>query len=146
VLHVPIFFTNLLSLSKLLYDNPYLSINFFSSFCSIKDLHIKTPLTISSSHSLYCLKMSFHKFFKTFSSNFSWNFFLTSIWHARFGHPSNSTAIKIINNHSLPCIRDNSFSCNDCMQAKARTLYFSISSSSTSSSTSSPLELIYSDV
>jgi gag-polypeptide of LTR copia-type len=57
VLHVPNFSTNLLSLSKLIKDNPSLSINFFSSFCSIKDPLIKTQFQIPSTQGLYYLKM-----------------------------------------------------------------------------------------
>jgi Integrase core domain/GAG-pre-integrase domain len=143
VLNVPSFSTNLLSLSQLLYDNPSLSINFFSSFFSIKDLHIKTPLTIPSLHGLYCLKMiSPSSSSKVSPQAFLGQKFSTNLWHAKFDHPSNSTIINIINNHSLPCIRDNNFICNDCMQVKAHILPFSISSSSTSS----PLSLIHSDV
>jgi GAG-pre-integrase domain len=66
----------------------------------------------------------------------------TSLWHVRFEHPSYSTALQIINNNILPCHRENSFFCNDCVQAKACVLPFSISSSFISS----PLELIHSDV
>jgi hypothetical protein len=58
VLYVPNFTTNLLSLSKLLLNNPSLSINFTSSFCIIKDLYIKTPpLQIPNVNGLYTLKL-----------------------------------------------------------------------------------------
>jgi hypothetical protein len=58
VLHVPQFSTNLISLSQLLLDNPSLSITFSSSFCTIKDLHIKIPpIQIVSSNGLYNLKI-----------------------------------------------------------------------------------------
>jgi GAG-pre-integrase domain len=64
-------------------------------------------------------------------------------WHARFGHTSMSTTIKVINNNSLPCIRNNLSSCHDCLQAKAHVLPFA---SSSSSFTSSPLQIVHSDV
>jgi hypothetical protein len=47
VLYVSNFSTNLVRLSKLLLDNPHLSINFDSFSCTIKDIHIKiSPLQI----------------------------------------------------------------------------------------------------
>jgi GAG-pre-integrase domain len=106
---VPNFTTNLLSLSKLLLDNPSLSINFTSSFCTIKDLHIMIPpLQIPNVNGLYTLKL---KPSPKFSIEHSPQAFVTSrptisIWHARLGHPSTSTTIKVINTNSLPCIRE----------------------------------------
>jgi hypothetical protein len=37
ILHVPSFCTNIISISKLLQDNPFLHIDFNSSLCSFKD-------------------------------------------------------------------------------------------------------------
>jgi Integrase core domain len=143
VLYVPNFTTNLLSLSKLLLNNPSLSINFTSSICIIKDLYIKTPqLQIPNVNGLYTLKL---KPSPKFSIEHSPQAFVTSrlttsIWHARLG--PTSTTIKVINTNILPCIREYFSFCNDCIQTKTHTLHFS----SSNSSTSSPLELIHSDV
>jgi gag-polypeptide of LTR copia-type len=58
ILHVPKFSTNLISLSKLLQDNPFLELKFCSSNCSIKDFHTKINLLQIYSHQgLYSLKL-----------------------------------------------------------------------------------------
>jgi GAG-pre-integrase domain len=117
VLHVPNFSTNLLSLAQLLYDNPSLSINFISSFYTIKDFHIKSPLQIPSSNGLYYRKMksctssssphSPQDFYETRTT--------TSMWHARLGHPSRTITIRVINSNRLSCIRDSLTFCHDCI-------------------------------
>jgi GAG-pre-integrase domain/Integrase core domain len=66
----------------------------------------------------------------------------TTTWHARLGHPSTTTTLKVINSNKLPCVRNSFTFCKDCIQAKAHVLPFTLSSSSSHS----PLELIYSDV
>jgi Reverse transcriptase (RNA-dependent DNA polymerase)/GAG-pre-integrase domain len=140
VLHVPNFSTNLISLSQLLIDNPSLSINFSSSSCVIKDLHTKNlPIKISNLNGLYTLKM---KSTSSLPQAFLGTRTTTRTWHARLGHPSTTTTIKVINNNFLPCIRENFTFCGDCVQAKAHVLPFSPSTSSSIS----PLQLVHSDV
>jgi GAG-pre-integrase domain len=117
VLCVPSLSANLISISQLLLDNPTLSINFNSSSCFIKDVHLpKTPpLQISSSNGLYKFKLLPLSSPQTFHSSTSSIDFInkstsskvsTSTWHSRLGHPSTSTTLKIINSNSLPCIRN----------------------------------------
>jgi GAG-pre-integrase domain len=142
VLHVPYFFTNLISLSKLLIDNPYLSINFTFSCCAIKGLHTKTSLLLPSHNGLYFLKVK--SSLSVHPQNFLDTHTSTSIWHARLDHPSNSTTIKVINYYSLPCNKEILSSCHDCMQAKAHVLYFSIFTSTSTSS--SPLDFVHSNI
>jgi hypothetical protein len=58
ILHVPNFYTNLISLSKLLKDNLFLSNNFSFSSYIIKDIHIKiSPLHILNHKGLHSLKV-----------------------------------------------------------------------------------------
>jgi GAG-pre-integrase domain len=145
ILCVPNFSTNLISLSQLLLQNPSLSINFTSSSYSIKDLHLpkNPPLPITSSKGLYIFKMkpikSIPQALHTTSSS---SRATTTTWHARLGHPSTTTTLKVINSNKLPCVRNSFTFCKDCIQAKAHVLPFTLSSSSSHS----PLELIYSDV
>jgi GAG-pre-integrase domain len=146
VLCVPKFSTNLISLSQLLLDNPTLCINFTSYSCVIKDLHNKNPpLHIISSNGLYHLKMQYFytpPVFQALHITSSSSKASTSTWHARLGHPSTQTIIKVINSNRLPCIRNHFTFCKDCIQAKAHVLPFSLSSSSTNK----PLELVHSDL
>jgi gag-polypeptide of LTR copia-type/GAG-pre-integrase domain len=152
VLCVPKFSTNLISLSQLLLDNPSLLINFTSSSCFIKDHHLPKipPLHITSSHGLYKFKvlpinhtLPISQVFHTSSSSSTISSRAsTSTWHARLGHPSTPTTLKIINSNSLPCTRNKFTFCKHCIQAKAHILPFNPSSSTSSS----PLELIHSDL
>ncbi|KAJ4767139.1 hypothetical protein LUZ62_077514 [Rhynchospora pubera] len=126
VLHVPNFSKNLISLSRLLLDNPSLTIHFSNSSCMIKDHHtMSTILQLHSHHGLFSLDLS-HPLPQAFLGARA----SSSIWHSRLGHPSSSTTSNTL-----------SF-CNNCALAKAHKLPFSISSSSTSF----PLELVHSDV
>jgi hypothetical protein len=105
VLHVPNCSTNLISLSQLLIDNPSLSIIFFSSSYVIKDLHTKTlSIKIPNLNGLYTLKM---KFTSSLPQAFLGTRTITRTWYARLGHLSITTTIKVINNNSLLCIREN---------------------------------------
>jgi gag-polypeptide of LTR copia-type/GAG-pre-integrase domain/Integrase core domain len=145
VLCVPTFSANLISLSQLLHDNPSLTINFTSSSCSIKDLHQpkQPPLQISSSNGLYKFKMKPPQLIsQVFYTTSSTSRATTTTWHARLGHPSTTTTLKVINSNKLPCIRNSLTFCTHCIQAKAHVLPFSLSSSSSSK----PLELVHSDV
>lgn len=65
------------------------------------------------------------------------------IWHSRLEHPSFSTLKTIVSHYSLPVSnKDSSLLCNACSISKSHKIPFS---TSTLSSTQ-PLELIYSDV
>jgi histone deacetylase 1/2 len=68
----------------------------------------------------------------------------TSLWHSRLGHPAIPIVQKIISSNSLPCASDKSVEsvCDSCQRAKSRQLPYPVSNKISSS----PLELIYSDV
>jgi hypothetical protein len=67
-----------------------------------------------------------------------------SRWHARLGHPSSSIVRFVVSNNNLPCVSDPSLDlvCDACQLGKSHQLPYP---KSTSVSTS-PLELIFSDV
>ncbi|KAJ4776116.1 hypothetical protein LUZ62_060373 [Rhynchospora pubera] len=140
-LHVPNFFRNLISLSKLIRDNPSLIVMFSFGCCCFKDpLTNKILLEVPSSHGLYhiqtsspCPKLPQALFGVRTTA---------SIWHDRFGHPSHSTTLKILKDFALPCSSFSLAHCHDCIVAKSHKLPFT----SSISSTSSPLEIVYSDV
>jgi Reverse transcriptase (RNA-dependent DNA polymerase)/gag-polypeptide of LTR copia-type/Integrase core domain/GAG-pre-integrase domain len=137
VLHVPNFTTNLLSLSKLLQDNPSLSINFSSTSCFLKDQHSQTPPhQLLSSNGLFVLQ------FQPSPQAFYGIRTTSSIWHARLCHTSNSTTLQVLNSYNLPCNQNKLPMCSDCIQAKAHSLPFHYSESVSHA----PLELIHSDV
>jgi GAG-pre-integrase domain len=142
ILHVPSFCTNIISISKLLQDNPFLHIDFNSSLCSFKDPTLTSIHHLSSKQGLYYLNLIPSSTTTSSPKAYLGIRSTTNIWRARLGHPSSSTTIRVINSNSLPCIREIFLFCNDCIKAKAHVLPFSYSSSITSS----PLELIHSDV
>jgi hypothetical protein len=66
-------------------------------------------------------------------------------WHHRLGHPSRDIVRRVISKNNLPCALFDSSKesvCDACACAKAHKLPYSISSSCSSA----PLELVYSDV
>ncbi|KAJ4761435.1 hypothetical protein LUZ62_071810 [Rhynchospora pubera] len=137
ILHVPNFSKNLISLSRLLHDNPSLIINFSSSSCTIKDLPTMTTLLqVHSVNGLFYLQLSNHNPQAYLGARVSPN-----IWHARLGHPSTSTTLDVLHSNKLPCTSKNIAFCNNCAIAKAHKLPFSISSSIASS----PLQIVHSD-
>ncbi|KAJ3697958.1 hypothetical protein LUZ61_001663 [Rhynchospora tenuis] len=137
ILHVPSFTCNLISISKLLHDNPHLSIEFSSSYCIIKHLPTKIPiLQLPSVKGLFAVKFSSQPtaFIGIRASAIK--------WHQRLGHPSNSVTLDVLNKYNLPCNSSKLDVCHDCCVAKAHRLPFSLSTSVSDS----PLELIHSDV
>ncbi|KAJ3691762.1 hypothetical protein LUZ61_020926 [Rhynchospora tenuis] len=140
VLHVSTFSRNLISLSKLLLDNPSLTIVFTNSICMLKDHHTKTILLeIPCNNGLYHFRIPS----STSPPQAMFGIRTTaSMWHDRFGHPSNSVTMKLLKDFALPCTSLSLETCNDCMIAKSHKLSFS----SSSSCTTSPLELVHSDV
>lgn len=137
VLHVPSFTKNLLSLSKLLRDNDIL-IEFGSNFCEIKERRtLRTILQVRLLSGLYMVSPSSFSPQACFGERVS-----ADLWHTRLGHPSSMTTLKILHEHSLPCLSNKMSLCHHCCEAKAHKLPFSLSSSISSH----PLELVHSDV
>jgi GAG-pre-integrase domain len=135
ILYVSTFTTNLLSLSKLLIDNSIL-IEFTSSSCLIKDRATKTLLLQTKLiNGLYTLllppSISPQSFLGT-----------ADLWHTRLGHPSPRVTLQVLHHHKLPCSSFKLSLCHDCSMSKCHKLPFSTSLHCTSS----PLELVHSDV
>ena len=66
----------------------------------------------------------------------------TSRWHSRLGHPSFSIVDRVIKNNKLSCNDDENLNCDSCLRAKSHQLPYPKSTSVSSA----PLELIFSDV
>ena len=68
----------------------------------------------------------------------------TSRWHSHLGHPSFSIVDRVIKNNKLPCNNDENLNsvCDSCLRAKSHQLPYPKSTSVSSA----PLELIFSDV
>jgi hypothetical protein len=67
-----------------------------------------------------------------------------SVWHGGLGHPSLKTASRVLRDHDLPFVLNNSPAhvCDACMQGKSRQLPFPKSVSVSKAS----LDLVFSDV
>jgi hypothetical protein len=67
-----------------------------------------------------------------------------SRWHHRLGHPSSIIVRKIISSNNLPCFSESNkeLVCDACQRAKSHQLSYTTSSSISSA----PLELVFSDV
>ena len=64
-------------------------------------------------------------------------------WHSRLGHPAIQIVQHVLHRHELPSVsNNNSVICDACQQGKSHQLPFSLSTRVTTS----PLEIIYSDV
>jgi hypothetical protein len=139
VLHVIQFSKNLISLSRLMTDNTNLILKFSYSSCFLKDPRTKTTIIqVSSSNSLFS--------FPSFSSSAPQAYLKIrasiDVWHTRLGHPTASTTLDVIHVNALSCISPKLSLCQLCYMVKAHKLPFSNSLSSTTT----PLELIHSDV
>jgi GAG-pre-integrase domain len=66
----------------------------------------------------------------------------SSIWHARFCHPSPAVTNELVTSFYLPCNKEKSVTCLDCIQAKSHRLPFYPSTTSSEFS----LQLVHSDV
>ncbi|KAJ4771019.1 Gag/pol [Rhynchospora pubera] len=138
VLVVPQFTRNLLSLSKLLLDNSLL-IEFFFSFCQIKDRQTKTLLIqapLISGLYIFSLPPSIPPK-ALLGARVS-----ADLWHARFGHPSSSTTLHLLHAFSLPCSLHKMSLCSECCMAKSHKLPFT----SSTSLSHAPLEIVHSDL
>jgi Integrase core domain len=135
VLYIPSFTKNLLSLFKLLHDNP-IFIEFHENCCVIKERLTLMPL----------LQVMLHERLYTISLPISPNAFFgarvsTDLWHSRLDHPSSSITLQVLRSHDLPCNSNKLSLCHNYCLAKAHRLPFSSSVISTT-----PLELVHSDV
>lgn len=137
VLHVPQANKNLVSVHRLATDNQAF-LEFHPDFFFIKDKETKKvllegkckgvlyPLPGDGSEALSAIKPSGAR------------------WHSRLGHPVPPIVQRVINKNNLPCSSEISHEsvCDACQQAKSHQLSYPKSTSVSSS----PLELIFSDV
>lgn len=100
ILHVPQFSKNLISLSQLLIDNPQLTIEFSNFSCYFKD-----PLTKTTIIQVPCTNGLFSLSSPSTSPPQALLGVRASVdtWHARFGHPSPTSTLHLVQNANLPC-------------------------------------------
>jgi GAG-pre-integrase domain len=123
VLVVPHFTKNLISLSRLLLDNPYLTIEFSFNTCIFKDLHTKNQIhRLSSSNGLFTISLGLSPPPQAYVGSRVF----ADIWHARFGHASSTTTSSIIKSFSLSCNAQKQYICHDCSVAKSHKLLFNL--------------------
>jgi hypothetical protein len=142
VLHVPSAQNNLIYVHRFTLDNDTY-IEFHPYFFFIKDQKTKKVLLHTQCKGgLYPLPPSTSKFRKLVFNAIK---ILVDRWHSRLGHPSQDIVRRIISKNNLPCAALDSSSqsvCDDCARAKAHQLPYHLSSSRSSA----PFELIFSDV
>jgi uncharacterized membrane protein YgcG len=142
VLHVPSTHKNLIFVHRFTLDNDTF-IEFHSYFFLIKDRKTRKVLLHGPCKGgLYPLPPSTSKFRKLVFSAIKIS---VDRWHNRLGHPSRDIVRRVISKNNLPCATFDSSShhlCDACACAKAHQLPYQISSSCSSV----PLELIFSDV
>jgi histone deacetylase 1/2 len=139
ILHVPDAAKNLIFVHRLAQDNSVF-FEFHPDYFLIKDQATKNTILRGRSHKgLYPLpstdpiKQAFGVVKPTFAR-----------WHSRLGHPSSPIVLRVVSRNKLPCsFESNKESvCDACQKAKSHQLPYAKSSSFSSH----PLELIYSDV
>jgi histone deacetylase 1/2 len=137
ILHVPTASKSLVSVHRLSRDNnAYLE--FYPDRFFVKEQQTKKILhTGRCEGGLYPFKSSFNK------QGLGVTKLSSSLWHSRLGHPSTTTVHQVISQHNLPFVKDlNNPMCDACQQGKHHQLPYPRSSSASTS----PMELIFSDV
>jgi hypothetical protein len=142
VLHVPSTHKNLISVHRFTLDNDTF-IEFHPYFFFIKDRKTKKVLLHGPCRGgLYPLPPSTSKFWKLVFSAIKIS---SHRWHSRLGHPSRDIVRRVVSKNNLPCASFDSTNesvCDACACAKAYQLPYSVSTSRSSA----PLELIFTDV
>jgi histone deacetylase 1/2 len=138
VLHVPSVTRNLLSVKKFSRDNNVF-FEFHPWYFFVKDRVTREILLRGGCRGgLYNLDVS-----SPFKHVFSSTKVSRSRWHSRLGHPATQIVQHILHHYELPSESVNKdVICDACQQGKSQQLPFSLSSRVTTS----PLEIIYSDV
>jgi hypothetical protein len=142
VLHVPSTQKSLISVHHFTLDNDTI-IEFHPYFFFIKDQKTrKVILHGPCKGGLYPLPPLSSKFRKLFFSAIK---IPAERWHSRLGHPARDIVYRVVSTNNLPCANFDSTSgmvCDACACANTHQLPYSVSSSRSSI----PLELIFSDV
>jgi len=140
ILYIPEANKNLLSVHRLTSDNQAF-IEYHPTHFVIKDLVTKKPLLRGKCEGgLYPVKHSCSSNKASLGAVKS----STSTWHCRLGHPSSIVVHQVLSQSSIPFASDKNKGtvCDACQKGKSHQLPYPRSSSESSS----PLELIYSDV
>lgn len=130
VLHVPSASKNLVSVHKFTTDNNVF-LEFHPTFFCVKDLDTKTLLRGSCCDGLYPMPPVPFEVHHIVRPSILW-------WHHRLGHPSSVVVEKVLKDNHVSFSRESSH----LVQDKSHRLTYPISTSVSSS----PLELIFSDV
>jgi hypothetical protein len=142
VLHVSSTHKNLISVHRFTLDNNTF-IEFYSYFFLIKDRKTRKVLLHGPCKGgLYPLPPSPSKFGKLVFHGFKISI---DRWHNRLGHPFHYIVRRVVSKNKLPCANFDYSSgsmCDACTCAKAHQLSYQVSSSHSST----PLQLIFSDV
>ncbi|CAA3022790.1 uncharacterized protein LOC111406837 [Olea europaea subsp. europaea] len=135
VLHVPKFRVNLLSISKLT-KALNCTVTFFSDFCVIQDVDMKSMIGLGKQYNgLYYLSSHQNPHLAPHANNVS------SLWYQRLGHPS-TTPHQVLSKSILEISFDNKHVCEVCPLAKQTRLPFP----SSSISSFAPFDLLHSDI
>ena len=136
VLHVPHATKNLISASRLAEDN-YVFLEIHSKYFLVKDRATRNIILKGRCRKgLYPYPSEDAKYVCSVAPSFA-------RWHSRLSHPTTPIVSRVVNQNKLPCQKSHSESvCDACQKAKSHQLPYS---RSTSVSTR-PLELVYSDV
>jgi hypothetical protein len=138
ILHVPEAQKNLISVHRLATDNNAF-LEFHPNYFLVKDRDTKKVILEGECrHGLYPFPAPSNK--KAYIATKV----PFSRWHSRLGHPSSAIVTQVISRNKLPLLGEASCSlvCDACQQAKSHQLPYTRSDSKSSS----PLELIFSDV
>jgi histone deacetylase 1/2 len=140
VLHVPQAAKNLVSVHRFTRDNQTF-MEFHPDFFLVKDQATKKVLLRGKCRGgLYPLQHTSDPRKQALSITKP----STSRWHSRLGHPSFEVVRRVISEHNLSCSSEvnKETVCDACQQAKSHQLPYPVSTSKSSA----PLELIFSDV
>jgi histone deacetylase 1/2 len=143
ILHVPSANKNLLSVHRLASDNDAF-FEFHPNFFSIKDRVTKQILHQGRcKRGLYPLAPQSSSP-RVLKQAYEVNKVSSSQWHSRLGHPAYPIVQRVLSKNKLPCESFSSHEsvCDSCQKAKSHQLPYGRSNNISSS----PLELIYSDV
>ena len=133
VLCVPLFYLNLISVSKIARDSYFITV-FLKNFCVIQDLRSgRMIMTGSEKEGLYCLGTTQQATCNSVSGQSS------SLWHQRLGHPSSRAYSQFSFLSNKSCTAS---TCPVCPLAKQTRKPFSLSSISSEL----PFELIHVDI
>jgi hypothetical protein len=143
ILHVPGISKHLLSIQRLAHDNNAF-VELHPSFFCIKDQKTQRILMRGRSHhGLYPVPCPVSSTSLPSCAALSSVTTFADLWHCRLGHPSSIVVESVIRSNKLACAPSrSSLVCNSCLRAKIHQLSYN----NFAHVTTSPLELLHSDV